>query len=85
MSAEVRDFLSWFDGFQENIRQRPSADQWKKLVERIKKIELPAAPIAPAAKPANLKSVLSEAVTANDPRFTPETLPKGQSMSAGPR
>ena len=40
---DLRDFLSWFDGFCENIKQRPTADQWAKVVERIKKVQVPSA------------------------------------------
>ncbi len=74
---DIRDFLSWFEGFQENIKQRPTAQQWAKVVERIRQIKPPAANangIIPAmatnAKPA-------------EPKPRP-AMSSGAAMSAGP-
>jgi hypothetical protein len=41
MSA-LTDFLHWFDGFADNIEQKPSAKQWTKIVERIGALKLAA-------------------------------------------
>ena len=71
--SDLRDFLAWFDGFCENIKARPSAEQWAKVVERIRKIQVPAAPVA-----------APRLATANpEPKPRP-AISSGQAMSAGP-
>lgn len=83
MSDVVRDFINFYDGFVVATEgKKPNDAQWKLFCERVEKMRATAAPPA-GAKPANLKAVPSE--PAVDPRFVPETLPKGQAMSAGPR
>lgn len=64
--ADVKEFLSWFSGFAENIEEAPSEKQWQRVKAKIE--ELRAAPVyagapfppppvvtppAPLAKPTN--------------------------------
>ena len=90
MSAELRDFLSWFDGFAENIKSAPNKEQWLRIKKRIQEIPRPAvmalpggAPklvaSAPAAVPANVPFDSFAEPTEGKPRLS-----KGAASSAGP-
>jgi hypothetical protein len=72
--TELQQFLAWFDGYSENIKQRPTAAQWAKVVEKIKSIKVaPAAPAAPRL-----------AATSPDPNKPRPVMSSGVAMSAGP-
>lgn len=48
----LRDFLNWFDGFQENIETAPSEKQWGRVRERIEALRAadaasPSPPVPP--------------------------------------
>ena len=86
---ELRDFLSWFDGYAENIKAAPNKEQWKRIKERMEAVRKAQASAPAATSPATLKVVPGDPTTAIDPRFTPETMPKkvlstGAAMDAGP-
>jgi hypothetical protein len=74
---DIRDFLSWFEGFQENIKQRPTAEQWAKVVDRISKIQ------APVAVTTGAKGVIPLTTTNSEPQPRP-VMSRGAAMSAGP-
>jgi len=35
----LQEFKAWFDGFTENIGERPSAKQWERIQARVKEID----------------------------------------------
>lgn len=47
---DLPTFLAWFTGYSENIKQKPTAQQWKRICDEIRKIEAPIAVAAPAAR-----------------------------------
>ena len=61
--ADICSFLSWFDGFAENIKKQPTPEQWARIKSKVLDLEAapepraaaPAAPAAPAlpVKPRN--------------------------------
>lgn len=44
----ISEFRAWLEGFKEAIGDRPTAEQWQKIQDKIGTI---AAPVAPAALP----------------------------------
>ena len=72
--TELQQFLAWFDGYSENIKQRPTAAQWAKVVEKIKSIKV--APMTPA--------VPRIAAANPDPNKPRPEMSSGVAMSAGP-
>jgi hypothetical protein len=80
--SDIRDFLSWFDGFSENVKQRPTAQQWAKVVERIKKIEVP--PAVATVMPPRVVGNISGQGGSNDQSKPRPLMSKGVAMSAGP-
>lgn len=63
--ADVKEFLSWFSGFAENIEGAPTEKQWERVKAKIAELEVPVyagapfppppvvTPPAPLAKPTN--------------------------------
>jgi hypothetical protein len=49
---DLNTFLAWFGGYSENIKQKPTAAQWKRIVDEIKNIQPLAPVIVQAAAPA---------------------------------
>jgi truncated hemoglobin YjbI len=44
--SDLPTFLAWFSGFAENIKTKPTAEQWARIVEKIEGID-PASSIPP--------------------------------------
>jgi hypothetical protein len=78
--TELQQFLAWFDGYSENIKQRPTAAQWAKVVEKIKSIKV--APAVPALAVAN--SFPAAGSKGHDPNKPRPVMSSGVAMSAGP-
>lgn len=49
----LREFLFWFDGFQENIKKQPSSAQWARVKQKFEKMrkELETVPATPISVP----------------------------------
>lgn len=63
--STFHDFLTWFDGWSENIEETPSARQWERLRQKIDEVREAAAP--PAMEPPRVQSTVHLISTANDP------------------
>lgn len=59
---DLKTFLAWFSGYAENIKQKPTPEQWKRIKAEIEKLKdapmsapiyaaMPAAPTPPAKPP----------------------------------
>jgi hypothetical protein len=82
MSA-LRDFLSWFEGFSENLEKAPNAKQWEKVKERI--LALKDAPEATAAAPVRLPAPPGNGAAEHPARALPADVdpdPRGTTVVA---
>lgn len=65
--TDLATFLAWFSGYAENIKQRPTVAQWKRIREEIAKID-------PGSIPAPSRAASSAAAApAEPPKRKPKT------------
>lgn len=90
MTDALADFLSWFDGFSENIETAPNEKQWARVKERIAKIRTGAVGSPQVTAPAGVPNpppaadpALLDKLAKMKQQGKTAAAPGGQAMSAG--
>ncbi len=91
MSAELRDFLAWFDGWVEG-KATLNKEQLARLKDKIKAIPVPSLTVGPVAPPKLVASggaARPDSVPFDSPQSVASTvdtprLARGKAMDAGP-